>query len=99
MCFAQLWMYAAYAPVRPTPKEQQHLRVFYEQFPDQCTSGPAANCYSETILKFPPRVKSRRDLMLWLCIVENACRRRAGISPKLCQYNELCKRWRLDEED
>ncbi|PHJ21176.1 erv1 alr family protein [Cystoisospora suis] len=57
-CNAQwllLWTYAAYASPRPSVEEQRHLRVFFEEFPDQCTFGPGASCYSEAVRATPPR--------------------------------------------
>ncbi|KAL8269803.1 hypothetical protein Esti_006282 [Eimeria stiedai] len=97
VCNAQwlmLWSYAAYAPDRPTAEEQQLLHAFFEFFPDQCTYGPAANCYAEAVRASPPRVSDRRELLLWLCMVENQCRQRAGMPLKRCRHSELMKRWR-----
>lgn len=51
----QLWSFAAYAPEYPSEEEKRLLRTFFESFPDQCTEGPAANCYTEAIKSFPPR--------------------------------------------
>ncbi|KFH11297.1 Erv1 / Alr family protein [Toxoplasma gondii VAND] len=99
-CNAQwllLWTYAAYASPRPSAEEQRHLRVFFEEFPDQCTFGPAARCYSEAVKTFPPRVESRRDLMLWLCLVENQCRLKLDMPTRPCRYSELVRRWRYDD--
>ncbi|KEP63637.1 UNVERIFIED_CONTAM: Erv1 / Alr family protein [Hammondia hammondi] len=99
-CNAQwllLWTYAAYASPRPSAEEQQHLRVFFEEFPDQCTFGSAARCYSEAVKTFPPRVESRRDLMLWLCLVENQCRLKLDMPTRPCRYSELVRRWRYDD--
>ncbi|KAL8438649.1 hypothetical protein ACSSS7_000022 [Eimeria intestinalis] len=97
VCNAQwlmLWSYASYAPDRPSAEEQQLLRAFFEFFPDQCTYGPAANCYSEAVKASPPRVSDRRELLLWLCMVENQCRQKAGMPLKRCRHSELMKRWR-----
>ncbi|OEH75030.1 uncharacterized protein LOC34617867 [Cyclospora cayetanensis] len=97
VCNAQwlvLWSYAAYAPERANAEEQQMLRSFFEFFPDQCTQGPAANCYTDAVRNTPPKVHDRRELLLWLCMVENQCRLKAGIPLKQCRHNELLKRWR-----
>ncbi|CDJ41499.1 erv1 / Alr family domain-containing protein, putative [Eimeria tenella] len=97
VCNAQwlvLWSYAAYAPERPSPEEQQLLRTFFEFFPDQCIEGPAANCYAEAVRSSAPRVQTRRELLLWLCMVENQCRQKAGMPLKQCRYNDLMRRWR-----
>ncbi|PFH38536.1 Erv1 / Alr family protein [Besnoitia besnoiti] len=99
-CNAQwllLWTYAAYASPRPSMEEQRHLRVFFEEFPDQCTFGPAAGCYREAVKSFQPRVESRRDLMLWLCLVENQCRMKLDMPTRPCRYSELVRRWRYDD--
>lgn len=100
VCNAQwlvLWSYASYAPGRPSEDEQRLLRTFFEFFPDQCTEGPAANCYAEAVRSSPPRVSDRRELLLWLCMVENQCRLKAGMAPKRCRHNELMKRWRYTD--
>ncbi|KAL8439393.1 hypothetical protein Efla_001863 [Eimeria flavescens] len=97
VCNAQwlvLWSYAAYAPERPSEAEQHLLRAFFEFFPDQCTYGPAANCYSEAVRASPPRVNDRRELLLWLCMLENQCRAKAGMPLKRCRHSDLMKRWR-----
>ncbi|KAL8447615.1 hypothetical protein Emag_004225 [Eimeria magna] len=97
VCNAQwlmLWSYAAYAPDRPSAEEQQLLRSFFQYFPDQCSYGPAANCYAEAVAASPPRVSDRRELLLWLCMVENHCRQKAGMPLKRCRHSELMKRWR-----
>ncbi|CBZ53488.1 putative erv1 / Alr family domain-containing protein [Neospora caninum Liverpool] len=99
-CNAQwllLWTYAAYASPRPNAEEQRHLRVFFEEFPDQCTFGPAARCYSEAVKTFAPRVESRRDLLLWLCLVENQCRLKLDVPARPCRYSELVRRWRYED--
>ncbi|KAL8448830.1 hypothetical protein Emed_003538 [Eimeria media] len=97
VCNAQwlmLWSYAAYAPERPSAEEQHLLRSFFQFFPDQCTYGPAANCYTDAVRASPPRVNDRRELLLWLCMVENQCRQKAGMPLKRCRHSELMKRWR-----
>eukprot|EP00921_Rhytidocystis_pertsovi_P012429 GHVQ01020212.1.p1 GENE.GHVQ01020212.1~~GHVQ01020212.1.p1 ORF type:complete len:120 (-),score=12.02 GHVQ01020212.1:85-444(-) len=95
-CNAQwlmLWTAAAYAPDKPSDTEQRHLRVFFEHFPDQCTQ----KSYSQAVHKFPPRASTRRDLMLWLCFVENFCRTSAGLSVRQCSYKDLYRRWRYSD--
>lgn len=73
----QLWSYAAYAPERPSPEEQQLLRTFFELFPDQCIEGPAANCYAEAVRSSAPR---------WVCAY--SCT--VGIACAFCTFTYCC---------
>lgn len=95
----QLYTYATYTSENPDPSEQQMLSDFFTHFPDQCTTGPSANCYSDALRTMPPRcftfdlstpffffrVANRRELLLWLCSVENRCRKQAGVPTRLCR--------------
>lgn len=92
-----LWSFAAYAPEYPSEDDQKLLRTFFESFPDQCTEGRAANCYTEAVRNSPPRVRDRRELFLWLCMIENQCRMKAGMPLRQCRHSELIKRWRYTD--
>lgn len=101
-CHAQwLLMYttAAYASEIPDAAERNALYTFFTKFPDQCVGGPAGNCYTEAVKATPPPVESRRALMLWLCSIENRCRRAAGMPVRLCRYESLLRRWRGGADD
>eukprot|EP00820_Chromera_velia_P025892 Cvel_10048.t1-p1 / transcript=Cvel_10048.t1 / gene=Cvel_10048 / organism=Chromera_velia_CCMP2878 / gene_product=hypothetical protein / transcript_product=hypothetical protein / location=Cvel_scaffold597:77273-77815(+) / protein_length=124 / sequence_SO=supercontig / SO=protein_coding / is_pseudo=false len=87
VCNAQwhlLWTVAAYTNERLSPSEQEDVRTFFGEFPDQCRSGPAANCYQEAVKKMPPgKFGTRREVMSWLCMIENECRKKAGMPQKM----------------
>ncbi|CEM26116.1 unnamed protein product [Vitrella brassicaformis CCMP3155] len=100
LCNAQwllLWTFAAYTDERPSEQQQRDSAVFFRYFPDQCTEGPAAKCYKEAVKQFPPRVSTRHELMMWLCMIENQCRKKAGVPLRTCRYNQMLKRWRYPD--
>eukprot|EP00919_Chromeraceae_sp_WS-2016_P077317 GHVR01183036.1.p1 GENE.GHVR01183036.1~~GHVR01183036.1.p1 ORF type:complete len:100 (-),score=6.15 GHVR01183036.1:173-472(-) len=57
-CAAQwqlMWTVAAYTSEIPDPIEKRDINVFYSLLVDQCTEGPAANCYKDSLKAMPPR--------------------------------------------
>eukprot|EP00386_Alphamonas_edax_P007352 GDKI01024448.1.p1 GENE.GDKI01024448.1~~GDKI01024448.1.p1 ORF type:complete len:155 (-),score=39.07 GDKI01024448.1:253-717(-) len=92
-----LWTTAAYTAEKPSEAEKRDAFVFFSQFVDQCKEGPAAQCYADAVRTMPPRVESRRDLVMWLCMVENQCRAKLQMPLKTCRYNTLMQRWRYPD--
>ena len=82
-----LWTTAAYSPEHPTEDEQKSLKDFFHLFRDECPD----RSYSKAVEQFGlPPIGTRRELMMWLCLAQNATR---GFTVR-CRYNALLQRWR-----
>lgn len=100
VCDAQwlmLWTHAAYIPANPTEQDKMATKVFFEGVMDQCKGYGFDGVWDTMIKKIPPRTGSRRECMLWLCTIENACRKAAGMPLKKCMGSSLENRWRYED--
>lgn len=59
-----MYLFASYASDKPDEEERRLLSEFFVNFPDQCTTGPAANCYTEALKATPPRLVNDATLFL-----------------------------------
>ena len=100
VCDAQwlmLWTHAAYIPANASDEQKVATKIFFEGVMDQCKGYGFDGVWDTMIKKIPPRTGSRRECMLWLCTIENACRKAAGMPLKKCMGSSLENRWRYED--
>ncbi|CRG94083.1 conserved Plasmodium protein, unknown function [Plasmodium gallinaceum] len=100
-CHAQwflFWVFASYLNDKFSESEKEYVHSFYSYFPDQCIEGKGKNCFTEFLKIYPIRAETREELMTWLQMCENYCRKKADLPLKFFNYNKLLKRWRFDDE-
>ncbi|CRG99577.1 conserved Plasmodium protein, unknown function [Plasmodium relictum] len=100
-CHAQwflFWVFASYLNDKFSESEKEYVNSFYSYFPDQCIEGKGKNCFTEFIKIYPIRAETKEELMMWLQMCENYCRKKADLPLKIFNYNKLLKRWRYDDE-
>ncbi|SBT33852.1 conserved Plasmodium protein, unknown function [Plasmodium ovale wallikeri] len=100
-CHAQwflFWVFASYLNENFSESEKEYVHSFYSNFPEQCINGKGKNCFSEFSQIYPVRAKTREELMTWLQMCENYCRKKAELPVKIFNYRKLLKRWRYDDD-
>ncbi|KAK6591221.1 hypothetical protein RS030_101650 [Cryptosporidium xiaoi] len=98
-CTAQ-WMllYTALSSMEENPDESKlnSMKNFMINIPDQCKYTKIGDTYSKGIQIHKNSIvnaKSKRELMLILCTIENMCRFKLGKKYVYCKYNEIINRW------
>ncbi|VWU49058.1 conserved protein, unknown function [Hepatocystis sp. ex Piliocolobus tephrosceles] len=91
------WVFAAYLNEKFSESEKQYVHSFYVNFPEQCIKGKGKYCFNEFSKIYPFRAGTREELMMWLQMCENYCRKKAELPVKIFNYNKLLKRWRYDD--
>ncbi|KAJ1611982.1 hypothetical protein OIY81_1498 [Cryptosporidium canis] len=98
-CEAQ-WMllYTCITSLEDQPSEAR-LKIakdFIRNIPDQCRFTRIGETFSEGLKEFDhsiSKAKSKRELLLTLCSIENKCRHKLGKPLVICNYSEIMKRW------
>ncbi|SOS78673.1 conserved Plasmodium protein, unknown function [Plasmodium sp. gorilla clade G1] len=100
-CHAQwflFWVFASYLNEKFSDTEKENVHAFYSNFPEQCIRGKGKNCFSDFLKIYPIRAGTREELMMWLQMCENYCRKKADLPVKVFNYGKLLKRWRYDDD-
>ncbi|KAH0471213.1 MAG: uncharacterized protein KVP18_000683 [Porospora cf. gigantea A] len=84
-----LWMHVCHFPNHPTKLEKQDMEQFLVNFHDL----HEAKVLQTAIQTMPPWTDSRRQLVLWLSVVENAVRREMGLEEQMPSYDARMRRW------
>ncbi|KAH8740726.1 hypothetical protein FG386_002688 [Cryptosporidium ryanae] len=98
-CSAQ-WMllYTTISSMEENPDEKKlnSMKNFMMNIPDQCKYTNIGDTYSKGIQRYKNSIisaKSKRELILVLCKIENMCRFKLGKSSTYRKYNEILNRW------
>ncbi|KAF4758553.1 hypothetical protein FOZ63_005199, partial [Perkinsus olseni] len=97
ICNAQwmmLYTAAAYAPDRLSSSEQKVYTDFFDGFIDRCEHPIVGGMIEDEIQRSRPRVASNKEMLIWLCTIENKCRQRLGMPMTQCRSSRLLQRWR-----
>ncbi|KAF4682937.1 hypothetical protein FOZ60_009801 [Perkinsus olseni] len=77
ICNAQwmmLYTAAAYAPDRLSSSQQKVYTDFFDGFIDRCEHPIVGGMIEDEIQRSRPRVASNKEMLIWLCTIENKCR-------------------------
>jgi mitochondrial FAD-linked sulfhydryl oxidase len=92
--WVQLYSTAAYFPDSPTDLHKQVYKEYFDNFTDQCKDAKIGGCIDRAKEIIPYRSEFNRDeMMLWVCNLEQICRREGGFPTTQCRASKLMKRW------
>lgn len=80
----------------PSEANLKSAKDFIRNIPDQCKFTKIGDTFSQGLKEFDhgiSKAKSKRELLLILCTIENKCRHKLGKPLVLCNYSEIMKRW------
>ncbi|KAL7065762.1 hypothetical protein ACR3K2_37930 [Cryptosporidium serpentis] len=99
-CSAQ-WMllYCTISSLDEIPSKEalESVRIFISNLPDACINTSIGNCYTEKVkdsYNLLRKFTTRKEFLIWLCLVENQCRKNIGLNLKSCRYSQLINRWK-----
>lgn len=91
-------LYTSLSSIGDNPDKSQldSIKSFMMNIPDQCKYTKIGDTFSEGIELHKNSIndaKSKRELLLILCTIENMCRAKLNMPTISCNYSEIINRW------